>query len=289
MKERGFVMADRKKGLDVEHCEAVLKALAKFHGLSLGMKALEPEKFFGEVANAVTECLFEPENEEWYHDYYTSATRNAVSFVRECLIAPEEREKYVGRFENFVDSSFFRRMVDLVKPKEPVAVLCHGDCWTNNILFKYSPSGDISYLCFLDFQLVRYGSPALDIVNFLYCCTSRKLRSLHMDHLIELYSEHLKKTLSRLGCSDDLFDEDLTFMPSLCYRMKEEIRKYGKFGLGLAIDMIPISTCDSDQAPDLYVTVQEEQKEGSENPVGNEMCKRRMTDLVQELVDNGEL
>lgn len=75
----------------------------------------------------------------------------------------------------------------------------------------------------------------------------------------------------------------------LLSRIKEEIRKYGKFGLGLAIDMIPISTCDSDQAPDLYVTVQEEQKMSSEEPVWNEVCKRRMTDLVQELVDNGEL
>lgn len=122
------------------------RSLAKFHGLSLGMKTLEPERFFEEVANVVSECLFEPENEEWYHDYYTSAIRNAVSFVRECLIVPEEREKYVGRFENFVDSSFFRKMVDLVKPNEPVTVLCHGDCWTNNILFKYSQSGDISYV-----------------------------------------------------------------------------------------------------------------------------------------------
>lgn len=36
------------------------------------------------------------------------------------------------------------------------------------------------------------------------------------------------------------------------FRINEEFHRCGKFGLGLALDMIPISTCDSDQAPDVY-------------------------------------
>lgn len=57
--------------------------------------------------------------------------------------------------------------------------------------------------------------------------------------------------------------------------------------------MIPISTCDSDQAPDLYADVAENsEREGeSEKPVWtkSEVCRRRMTDLVQELIDKGDL
>lgn len=81
-----------------------------------------------------------------------------------------------------------------------------------------------------------------------------------------------------------------------CYfylRIKQEIHICGKFGLGLAVDMIPISTCDSDQAPDLYVDVADENSTPTEceKPVWtkNEICRRRMTDLVQELVDKGDL
>jgi hypothetical protein len=51
---------------------------------------------------------------------------------------------YLDKFREFIDNSkFFRRMVSLVEPREPLAVLCHGDCWTNNILFRYSEEGEI--------------------------------------------------------------------------------------------------------------------------------------------------
>lgn len=40
-------------------------------------------------------------------------------------------------------SPFFKRMVELVKPVEPLAVLCHGDCWTNNFMFRHDDNGHI--------------------------------------------------------------------------------------------------------------------------------------------------
>lgn len=108
------------------------------------MKTLEPELFKSEVVDSVSECLFKSDNEDWYHDYYKTAKENAVGFVRECLAPSDDRMKYLNKFENFLDDNFFQRMVALVQPKEPVSVICHGDCWTNNILFKYSDAGEIS-------------------------------------------------------------------------------------------------------------------------------------------------
>lgn len=108
------------------------------------MKTLEPEFFKSEVISSVSECLFKPENQEWYHDYYKSATENALSFIRESLTSSEDRVKYLSKFENFLDESFFQRMVSLVQAREPVSVICHGDCWTNNILFKYSEDENLS-------------------------------------------------------------------------------------------------------------------------------------------------
>lgn len=41
LKHRGFKMIDRKLGLTVVQCSAILKELAKFHALSLAMKVLQ--------------------------------------------------------------------------------------------------------------------------------------------------------------------------------------------------------------------------------------------------------
>lgn len=64
------------------------------------------------------------------------------------------------------------------------------------------------------------------------------------------------------------------------------MRRCGRFGLGLALDILPISTCKSDQAPDLY---EDEESGGKQNirappPAGAE-CTKLMTELVVELID----
>lgn len=70
--------------------------------------------------------------------------------------------------------------------------------------------------------------------------------------------------------------------------IETEFKMYGKFGLGLAMDMLPISTCSPDEAPDLYVN-RTEILTGAPvlNVPPNELCRKKMTDLVVELVDAG--
>lgn len=52
----------------------------------------------------------------------------------------------------------------------------------------------------VDFQLARYGSPALDLVSLLYCCTSAELRKQHMSELLEEYCASIVGFLTQTGC-----------------------------------------------------------------------------------------
>ncbi|XP_069678921.1 uncharacterized protein [Periplaneta americana] len=290
---RGFVMTDRKAGLDSAHCRATMRELALLHALSLAMKLCRPREFASSVADSVQEALFMPENEDWYRGYYRAATRNAFTMVRETL---GDDTRYLDKFRDFVDNStFFSRMVSLVEPREPLAVLCHGDCWTNNILFKYSEHGEILEVCLVDFQLARYGSPALDIVNLLYCCTSREMRLKHMSGLLSDYHSTLVRALKELTEGTADIESDILNPDCLWKMIQEDIHRCGQYGLGLALDMIPISVCDSDQAPDLYVASDSTKhlEAGTNNtlPVNtsSELCQRKMAELVQELVDKEDL
>lgn len=76
------------------------------------------------------------------------------------------------------------------------------------------------------------------------------------------------------------------------YRLDKEIREYNVFGLGVALDMIPIITCDSELAPDMYTedtinTADEPSKEPYPVMTTNILCRKMIADLVKELVDNG--
>ncbi|XP_046387008.1 uncharacterized protein LOC124156481 [Ischnura elegans] len=299
---RGFRMADRKVGLDAAHLEAALALLARLHALSLAMRASEPRRFAAVVAGAVREVMFTPENEAWYRAYYRSASRAACAVVGDAFPATDA---YLRRLRAFADDGFFQRMVDLVSAAtasdpggqryDVPLVLCHGDCWTNNIMFRYSGDDDdrIAEACLLDFQMARVGSPALDLASLLYCCTSRELRRAHLDRLLEHYHGCLRDALADLGCGSAA--EELLPISTL----RREMARCSRFGLGIALDMIPISTCDSDVAPDLYggeaASGGEAAKGSEDGPEKYDLLKappseegrRRMSELVQELVDNG--
>lgn len=74
----------------------------------------------------------------------------------------------------------------------------------------------------------------------------------------------------------------------------EELKTYGRFALGLAMDIIPISTCSSEDAPDMYL------KRSSDDPeedVGaptlnfppNDLCRQKMSEIVIDMVDRDML
>ncbi|KAG8362509.1 uncharacterized LOC105272791 [Fopius arisanus] len=292
LKRKGYVMADRRKGLEMNRLKPVLKALAGFHALSLTLRNLRPAIFdrFNDQSNpqSIREGFFRIENEEWYRQYYRSASKNAISMVSEAL--PPEHESRRGdimeKLEAFLQEDvFFRRMCELAATPGPLTVICHGDCWTNNFLFS-DQATDAEPVYLVDFQLIRIGSLALDLVNLLYVCTSAEVRRTQMTSLLRHYHSNLMTALHTLD--PDNKDRDPAMMWSL---LNDEMRRYARFGLGAAIDMIPITTCESDEAPDLY------REEGDSNeghevrgpPLGGNQCARLMTDLVLEFFHKSDL
>ncbi|KAJ0172023.1 hypothetical protein K1T71_011996 [Dendrolimus kikuchii] len=294
LKQQGFIMPDRRQSLTVEQAYAVLRYLAQFHALSLAMKCHDPEGFYELLNNkdGINEVFFVSENDEYYKSYYREATHNAVAMVEEELKNSPDGEVYVTKFKEFCnEESFFQMMVELVTPQEPLAVICHGDCWTNNFLFRYV-DGEIAEMYLVDFQLVRYASPALDLVYIIYLCMDRQQRSEHQTSLLEYYSDELYGRLLEMSEDNSMFHSRILDRDALYELLQEEFRRSGKFGLGMAVDMYPIMTCDSNEAPNLYTSEDESTATASAiQPVwtSNATCKKKMTDLVQELVDNGIL
>ncbi|EZA52601.1 hypothetical protein DMN91_001725 [Ooceraea biroi] len=296
LRVRGFKMADRRKGLEVENVKNVLKALAGFHALSITLRESRPEEFAKlmnpEHDQGIQETLFRPDNEDWYRQYYRVAANNAIKMVSEAFPShmDHKREEIMAKLQAFLhEDVFFRTMSELVSAQGPLSVFCHGDCWTNNILFQDKPNSDAEAVYLVDFQLTRVGSLALDLANLLYCCTSGVVRQPYMTQLLQHYHSHLMSSLHVLN------SEQPPRNPSVMWELlNEEMRRCGRFGLGLALDILPISTCASHEAPNLYETSSAETSEDKHStagapPPGGAECARLMTDLVLELIENEAL
>ena len=71
----------------------------------------------------------------------------------------------------------------------PVDTVCHGDFWSNNILFSYKEAeGEekiLDDLIIIDYQLINYGHPCYDLVYFLYLNTDLAFRDAHVSYCVQ--------------------------------------------------------------------------------------------------------
>jgi len=77
------------------------------------------------------------------------------------------------------------------------------------------------------------------------------------------------------------------------FSFAEELKTYGRFALGLAMDILPISTCSSEDAPDMYLKRSDELEEDVGAPTlnfpPNDLCRKKMSEIVIDMVDRDML
>ncbi|XP_067645406.1 uncharacterized protein [Eurosta solidaginis] len=292
LKTRGFQMPDRQKGLTIEEMYLVLKEVAQFHALSLSYKFENPTQF-EKLRTLITEGIFCSSNTNWYKNYYERLTKDAIKMVSDVL---SEESKYLDAMKKFAGStSFFSQMIHIASSESLLSAICHGDCWVNNFLYRYECAGGKTdqkravEVCLVDFQLIRYSSIALDIANLLFCCTTKMMRDEYLDEFITLYTTEVFRWLKIL-CTK--IPEACDSAEKFSNLFREDLKAYGRFALGIAMDIIPISTCSSDQAPDMYLNTHPDDLEAGApilNFPPNDLCRQNMSDIVIDMVDGGLL
>lgn len=74
-------------------------------------------------------------------------------------------------------------------------VLCHGDLWSMNILWRSNGNGrdELKLAAVLDYRNSHFGCAAIDLVRVLSSCLSAKDRQEDWEKLLEYFYEHLKE------------------------------------------------------------------------------------------------
>ncbi|KAJ9583827.1 hypothetical protein L9F63_021830 [Diploptera punctata] len=231
----GFKMANRHSRLDLQHTLIALKGLAKFHAASVALNEKDPSI----LETFKTECIYIEKNRDIMQSF-THATYDALINV---VSQWNGYEKYIEKMKAVIPM-YFDRMKEQITPKQnSLNVLNHGDCWVNNMMFHYSPnSGEVDGIRFIDFQLSRFSSPALDLQYFIYTSPNEDVRSQKTDYLIEVYHKELCEYLKMMGQHDKLISLE---------ELKKEFEEKYFFGFNTACTVLTAVLADPSEAFDL--------------------------------------
>ncbi|XP_044741012.1 uncharacterized protein LOC123302223 isoform X2 [Chrysoperla carnea] len=192
----GFGMANRQIGLDMKHSLMAMEYLAKLHAASALLYKEKPETMdfydFG---------LFNDQHGKAFVETFISKGFKGL------IMAAEQWpgfEKYVEKLKK-IQPKFVKHGIALTK-KDPNGfnVLCHGDTWINNMLFKYAEDKVTPVkMKFVDFQMSIFTSPVIDLHYFIFTSPAEEVRINHMEKLLQHYHSSLVKTIVQLGSSPD--------------------------------------------------------------------------------------
>jgi hypothetical protein len=237
LKARQFEMYDRFKDITFEHVSLVMQVLGKFHAVSFALKEQRPDliKPYTEIVDIFMERDDDPNMKMWMEMVKAQALG---------VIANHEDNEFVRACNNALKDDCFLEMQKIVQSPdaEPYAVVGHGDCWNNNTMFK-NINGKPTEVCLLDWQLMRYASPVLDIVHYIFACTTKEFRDQHYETCLDIYYESLTTFLKRLGSNPEKLFPRSAF--------DGQIKRFGKFGLLMATMCLQFFTSNPDDIPDM--------------------------------------
>ncbi|KAG0728017.1 hypothetical protein GWK47_003882 [Chionoecetes opilio] len=163
LRARHFKMCDRRRGMDVLHATLVLKELGRMHAASLVVEKL---------GCSLTET-WPVIVEKWLHSEDSSMDMFIKIMAAQIEGAAMIMEK-IPKYEHVVEwirelkPRAMQIFKDALLQGLKFSVLTHGDCWSNNVLFRYDAEGAPVEVMLVDLQGMRMASAGADLSYFLY-------------------------------------------------------------------------------------------------------------------------
>ncbi|XP_050443806.1 uncharacterized protein LOC126847539 [Adelges cooleyi] len=196
MRSLGFRLSEERVFIGFDHISAGLQAIAKFHASSYIAKHNDFTQFQNKIVGIRDHSW--KSNDRWT---IPEKALRALAFRGIDRLLQRSPEKYrdhvhLKQFIALVDN-FYKNLRSTMVPRQPHAVICHGDLCRNNILFRYDHSGHPTDALLFDVASPQYGSPVLDLSFFLYLNTDKELRESRWGELLDVYHSRLSTSVPK--------------------------------------------------------------------------------------------
>ncbi|XP_065721964.1 uncharacterized protein CHKov2 isoform X2 [Drosophila suzukii] len=190
LRKKGYRNADRTQGLEQFEVEAALKKLAQWHAAS-AKRVVE----LGEYEKDIRESYFTAEHQKLLDEFNINFCMPFLECMQKYNLEPGQLVLISDYTSHLTDLNIEFGKND---PME-LSVLNHGDFWCNNFMFKYKDDSEVEDVCFVDFQLPKFGTPAQDLFCMLMTSPKFSIKLDKFDHFIEYYHQQLVEHLSLLN------------------------------------------------------------------------------------------
>ncbi|KAM3955846.1 uncharacterized protein ACR2FA_010190 [Aphomia sociella] len=177
---KGYNTYSRMDIVSLEFAERSIEQLARFHGMSFVLQQKNPECFEKKIKSLDPPFNFD---KDWVN--YLKRMFSIVLDNAKCDLKSKSKKTILSACEKY--ELFF-------KNHSAVMCLTHGDYRANNVLMKVK-DGKILDAIPIDYQMICYGCPILDILYFIFSGTDRKFRKKHLSHLKDVYHNSLTRFL----------------------------------------------------------------------------------------------
>ncbi|XP_077295092.1 uncharacterized protein LOC143917429 [Arctopsyche grandis] len=296
----GYKMYIRQTPFDKQHLELVIKTMAHLHATSFVIKKTNPELFEKLTQEISKPFIFEA------GDAMIEMGKNKCTRVIE---DSEIRKRVEDACNNTVQ--MYKKFINPERTA-PYKVICHGDSWINNFMFKYeeitrtySPvnldiqgyinsqqtetivitmsfvtfqDDKVMDLRFIDWQVTRFASPITDIAYMMFMSTDEQIRSDYYTKSLDLYYEMLNKSLTMMGCE-----------LSECYPREvyeDQIKSTMPFGLISSMMLLPLILSEKDDVPDLDVIPGEYNLDTLDDLL-SKSCRERINGIAKDFASYG--
>uniref|UniRef100_A0A1B6GWD2 CHK kinase-like domain-containing protein n=1 Tax=Cuerna arida TaxID=1464854 RepID=A0A1B6GWD2_9HEMI len=227
LKACGYLMADRCRMLDFDHCRLYVVAAATFHAVSVAIHKIQPLL----VESLGVEKTFS--NDPGPAVLIKRYNLIGMRILADKMELLEEYKRYSNILRNSA-SGVWNLAVEALKPNASLNALHQGDPWTPNMMFKYDSLEKVIDIKLLDFQQLRYSSPVNDLVFFLWTSAIHDVRESKLEDLYQIYCETLNEKLEEFGCTERL----------TCGQLLENVKILSPFALLMCAVFYPVLTSE---------------------------------------------
>ncbi|KAJ3659966.1 hypothetical protein Zmor_011627 [Zophobas morio] len=270
LKASGFEMFDKKLVLDEDHVRLIFKTYGRYHGYSFVLRDQNPEEF-----ERLSKGCCNVYNEFLKNDFFINHMGELVKMAQGTLL-PGEDDEVIEKFGKYGDIDLRDIFKDAISEEMDYSVILHGDCWSNNMMFKYEKSANTKKLIdirLIDFQVVRIGSPVCDLSYCLYSGASKEIFDKLNDYL-KIYYDSFATFVKSMGN-----DPEKLFPFSA---LKDQWKKYSRFGLIVSLAIIRMKLTNTEDILDLTDNVEIDQMVDimAKQKFDEEGYRKRMRELL---------